>query len=398
MKSKMDTRWMGKLFYIITARKYTTFISVLILVTVIFSSIGLFIHRSIQNLLIEELRYSAENTAVTAASFIEADIAPYEELTRVERYEKGSFDEAYYEKMQNILRDIRKETNIGFIYTMKQVSEDTMMYLLDGEEPSSEHFSPIGEVEKLDAYQKEALSGNGPSSSKMVHWEGWGKFISGNAPIRGEDGQILGLVGVDIGTSTVEALMRRADRIILTVAFLIILIITVSTYKIIEDLSTAYNVDYLTKLYSRRHHDRQLEVHVRRAKKRGSALSIMMIDVDNFKNINDFHGHETGDQMLRYVAEVIRRNLRKTDISSRIGGDEFNIILPGTSLEDTKKVATRILSELEENEEGLKISVSIGAAKWEDTMDSSLLTKTADEAMYKAKESGRNQVQVIQKC
>lgn len=124
----------------------------------------------------------------------------------------------------------------------------------------------------------------------------------------------------------------------------------------------------------------------------------MMIDVDNFKNINDFHGHETGDQMLRYVAEVIRRNLRKTDISSRIGGDEFNIILPGTSLEDTKKVATRILSELEENEEGLKISVSIGAAKWEDTMDSSLLTKTADEAMYKAKESGRNQVQVIQKC
>jgi len=95
------------------------------------------------------------------------------------------------------------------------------------------------------------------------------------------------------------------------------------------------------------------------------------------------------------VAGVIGKNLRKTDISSRIGGDEFNIILPGTSLEDAKKVASRIISDLESRQDDLKVSVSIGVAKWEKTMNSSMLTKTADQAMYKAKQSGRNQVQVV---
>lgn len=121
----------------------------------------------------------------------------------------------------------------------------------------------------------------------------------------------------------------------------------------------------------------------------------MMIDVDDFKAINDYYGHEAGDRMLKYVAGVISSNLRKTDISSRIGGDEFNIILPGTSLEDTKKIASRIISDLESRQDQHKVSVSIGVAKWEKSMDSLILTKMADQAMYKAKESGRNQVQVV---
>lgn len=396
MKQKRNSSWMEPIFSSISSRKYKIFLTILLLVTLVISGIGLLIHRSVQRLLIEELRYAALNTAITAASFIEGEIEPYKAFTDVEAYMEGSYDEEYYEKMSSIFKAIKEETNLGFIYTMKKASEDTVMYLLDGEDPESATFSPLGSVEKMDYYMNEVLTTDRPISTRLIRWEGWGDYITGLAPIMDKNENSIGFVGVDIGTETIAKMMDRVDRVIYVVALFLILLVTFYTYKIIEDRSTAYNEDYLTKLYSRRHHDRQLEMHIRKLNRKGGDLSIMMIDVDDFKTINDYYGHEAGDKMLKYVAGVIRRNLRKTDISSRIGGDEFNIILPGTSLDDTKKIASRIISDLESRQDDFKVSVSIGVAKWEKSMDSSILTKMADQAMYKAKESGRNQVQVIE--
>lgn len=380
----------------ISARRITLLISTFLLMSLIFSGIGFAIQRSIQQLLTEELRHSALNTAIAASAFIEADLAPYEALWEKDSYETGDYDALYYQKMQTILRDIRKETNVAFIYTMKKAAEEKVMYLLDGEDPESALFSPIGTLEKMDPYQKSVLDGKGPGSTGMLFWEGWGEFITGNAPIRSDDGRILGFVGVDIGTATVTALMSRVDLVIRLVAVLMILLSTLYTYRIVEDRFKAYHEDYLTKLYNRRHHDRQLEMQIRKVRKKGGFLSVMMIDVDHFKNINDDHGHETGDRMLRYVADVIRRNLSITDVCSRIGGDEFNVILPGVSLEETKKAAAGILKELEFQQGDLKVSVSIGAAQWKENMDRSMLTEAADQAMYEAKRAGRNQVYVLE--
>lgn len=394
MEQKKNSSWMEPLFYSISSRKLSIFLTILLLVMLVFTGIGILIHGSVQRLLIEELRYTALNTAVTAASFIEGEIEPYEAFTEAEAYTEGSYDADYYDKMQSIFRKIKKETNLGFIYTMKKVSDDTVMYLLDGEDPKTTQFSPLGSTEKMDAYMKEVLYENRAVGTHLIHWEGWGDYITGLAPIKGENENVIGFAGVDIGTDTIVKMMKKVDRVILLVAVFIIILVTFYTYKIIEDRSTAYNEDYLTKLYSRRHHDRQLEMHIKKLNRKGGELSIMMIDVDDFKTINDFYGHEAGDKMLKYVAGVIGSNLRKTDISSRIGGDEFNIILPDTSLEDAKKAALRIISDLESKQDDLKVSVSIGVAKWEKSMNSSILTKTADQAMYKAKQSGRNQVQV----
>lgn len=395
MEHKKNSFWMEPLFSTISSRKYKVFLTILILVTMVFSGIGILIHRSVQRLLIENLSYASLDTAVTAASFIEGEIEPYEAFSEVETYTEGFYDADYYNKMQKIFRKIKEETNLGFIYTMKKVSDETVMYLLDGESPESDQFSPLGSTEKMDSYMKGVLSGKRSVSTQLIRWEGWGDYITGLAPITNRNEIVIGFVGVDIGTETIVKMMDRVDSVIRVVAVFIIILVTFYTYKIIEDRSKAYNEDYLTKLYSRRHHDRQLDMHIRKLNRKGGDLSIMMIDVDDFKTINDFYGHEAGDKMLKYVAGVIKGNLRKTDISSRIGGDEFNIILPGTSLEDTEKVALRIISDLESRKDELKVSVSIGVAKWEKSMDSSILTKIADQAMYKAKESGRNQVQVV---
>lgn len=380
----------------ISLRKYTLFISTFLLMSLIFSGIGFAIQRSIQGLLTEELRHSAVNTAIAAAAFIEADLAPYEALWEKDSYESGSYDAVYYQKMQRILRQIRKETNVAFIYTMKKVSEDTVLYLLDGEDPESAFFSPIGTTEKMDPYQRSVLEGHGAESTGMLHWEGWGEFLTGNAPIRSVDGEVLGFVGVDISTETVIGLMKRVDLLIRLVAVFLILLSTIYTFKILEDRFKAYHEDYLTKLYNRRHHDRQLEMQIRKARKKGGRLSVMMIDVDHFKSINDDHGHEAGDRMLRYVADVIRRNLSITDVCSRIGGDEFNIILPGATLSDAEKVAARILEALEAPQGDLRVSVSIGAAAWQEAMDPAMLSEAADRAMYEAKRAGRNQFQGIE--
>ncbi|HSR04161.1 MAG TPA: hypothetical protein VLM88_06210, partial [Proteiniclasticum sp.] len=132
---------MEPLFSSISSRKQTIFLTILLLVMLVFSGIGILIHRSVQRLLIEDLRYATLNTAVTAASFIGGEIEPYEAFTEAEAYTEGFYDADYYNKMQNIFRKIKKETNLGFIYTMKKVSDDTVMYLLDGEDPESTQFS-----------------------------------------------------------------------------------------------------------------------------------------------------------------------------------------------------------------------------------------------------------------
>src|SRR5690554_2642082 len=213
MKRNHHPFWLESLFSMFTARKQTLFLTILLLVTLVFSGIGVFIHRGVQRLLIEELGHSAVNTAMTAASFIEADLKPYEALTKVKSYEEGAFDSLYYAKMQRTSQDIRKKTSASFVYTMKKVSEEEVMYLLDGEDPASALFSPVGTIEKMDEHQRSVLLGKGAAGTDLLYWEGWGEFITGNAPIRDQKGNVLGLVGVDIGTGTVTALMEGVDML-----------------------------------------------------------------------------------------------------------------------------------------------------------------------------------------
>lgn len=156
--------------------------------------------------------------------------------------------------------------------------------------------------------------------------------------------------------------------------------------------------DGLTRLYNSRHYFERLGSEIERAVRYDSFLSLILLDIDDFKQYNDTYGHPEGDKALARLGEVIRESLRKTDSAYRYGGEEFTVILPETEGESAVNVAERIRSGFESlifspapGEEVHK-TVSIGVAQYRPHEELSSFMNRADKAMYQAKEQGKNRV------
>lgn len=164
-----------------------------------------------------------------------------------------------------------------------------------------------------------------------------------------------------------------------------------------EKLATMAKTDCLTGIYNRRYLDQRLQEELDRCRRHGSPLSILLLDIDHFKKINDTYGHLCGDYALRGIATELRRSLRSIDILGRYGGEEFCCILPETPLDQACKLAERCRAEISAAplcciDQQLTVTASIGVAGQlsGDTMDR--LIKRADDALYQAKHQGRNRV------
>lgn len=155
--------------------------------------------------------------------------------------------------------------------------------------------------------------------------------------------------------------------------------------------------DPLTTLYNRRYFEECMKKEVTRAKRMNQAFSLISLDLDHLKQINDKYGHSIGDAAIKAISDVLKKNARSIDIAARMGGEEFNVLLPGVDLDGGKIAAERIRAAIEECpvEEIGHITASIGVATFlnhSDDMDE--LLELADQAMYSAKKNGRNQVRV----
>jgi len=153
--------------------------------------------------------------------------------------------------------------------------------------------------------------------------------------------------------------------------------------------------DGLTGLYNHRHFHERLDQEISRNTRFGTVFSLIMLDIDHFKNFNDSYGHLAGDEVLRKVAECVRTSIRTMDMAFRYGGEEFTIILPETLLNDAKIVAERIRKSIEARAGSgdNPITASFGVACWPmDGMTNEEIISVADAAMYKAKQQGRNRI------
>ncbi len=169
--------------------------------------------------------------------------------------------------------------------------------------------------------------------------------------------------------------------------------------RLIENLERLSRTDSLTGLMNRRALTENLTYEIDRAKRYGSDLSLVLCDMDSFKEINDRHGHDTGDRALQLLSKAFESIIRKSDIAGRFGGDEFMLILPETNIGGAESLAFKILSDLKlidlRSADGrpIPLSMSIGVASMagaDDSIDS--LIKRADDAMYASKQGGRSRV------
>ena len=158
--------------------------------------------------------------------------------------------------------------------------------------------------------------------------------------------------------------------------------------------------DFLTGLYNRRHFEQELAHEVDRAARYGSPGAVLLIDVDNFKTVNDTFGHMAGDDLLKGIAGLLKHRMRHTDILARVGGDEFAVLLPQTNATQATAVADDFVKALDKQaamlaNQSIRITASVGVASFDDISDAEVLAR-ADVAMYAAKQAGRNRFIVYQ--
>lgn len=160
-------------------------------------------------------------------------------------------------------------------------------------------------------------------------------------------------------------------------------------------------VDGLTGLYVRRYFDARLREELERARRFQGSFGLILLDVDDFKALNDTHGHPLGDKVLRELAQTVRRHLRAVDIPARYGGEELAVILPRASLLETHAVAERIREEIAQmavphDGGALRVTASLGVACWPESGegDAADIVHRADVALYRAKQAGKNRVEI----
>ncbi len=163
-----------------------------------------------------------------------------------------------------------------------------------------------------------------------------------------------------------------------------------------EAVQRVANTDFLTGISNRRHLYEVLEQEVEEALQKERSVSLIMFDLDHFKRINDTHGHDVGDDLLKSVASLAGRNLRKSDQLGRWGGEEFLILTPETTLERAEFVADRLKLAIETGSfKGDTVTASFGVVTHRPGETVKTLLKRADEALYLAKENGRNRVETL---
>jgi diguanylate cyclase (GGDEF)-like protein len=167
--------------------------------------------------------------------------------------------------------------------------------------------------------------------------------------------------------------------------------------RIEEKLAQAATTDSLTGLMNRGAMLDQLRYHVSRYSRNRISFVILLIDLDNFKDINDTHGHDVGDQVLKEVGEDLRRSTRSQDLVSRWGGEEFLILLPDTDLNGGRVLAEKVRKSAAEKgfsagASALHLTVSIGVSEYREGLSLERCIKDADTALYQAKHQGRNRV------
>lgn len=209
--------------------------------------------------------------------------------------------------------------------------------------------------------------------------------------LTGNADEALGVQSVECGAQDYVAKSMVAGELLARIVRF-----SIARNKQILFYKSAARTDALTGLGNRRALDEHLQRMYAEFVRYGNRFTLLMLDIDHFKKINDQHGHRTGDYVLTEVAQVLLRNIRQMDVAARFGGEEFSILLSQSTAGSAERVAQRMLRDVAAHamsfeRASLSVQVSIGLAECSWGIDPNLLLEQADQALYAAKRNGRNQ-------
>lgn len=342
------------------------------------------------------------------------------------RMREGVEPNAFLETIPGLKVTIRDED--GQKYTLKNPALVTREISEIGQHERILKFhitslTPLNSKNAPDTFEEESLNRFRSGLKEVYRFEGKGSdhYFRYMAPLMTkpaclkchgfqgyEVGDIRGGISVSIpATRTYHEINENkiitfftALSIFVSVLIVIVSISRKCLIKLEENQEKLYELatrDSLTGVLNRREGFRRFSEELSRTKRTGEPLSLMMIDIDHFKGINDNYGHQLGDEVLKEVTSTILKTLRDYDLMMRYGGEEFTILLPSTALEKAIEVAERARENIESMDkflnhgiEGITISIGVSQLILDDTLD--MLISKADTALYIAKERGRNSV------
>lgn len=371
---------------------------ILVVITALMAVPALVISRHHLSFVVDELQLRAEGIAASTAIMMQDHAPAYRRLIEAPSFEDLDEEEVrFYHSMQGRLRQILTQTDADFMFTERWIDDETVAYVLDGSDPASGDFSELGDLDFMQPEERIAFLERKTLSTELITDPVWGDFVTAFSPIIDPvSNELLGLVGVDYSAGTAYRL-NRSMNVIIAISFLSLILLTSLGIYVMFLLSYRISMeDFLTKLPSRRFHQKKLHDEILHGERNGTTFSLMMIDIDWFKQVNDTAGHAQGDRLLVAIAQVLRNHARSVDNCSRYGGDEFAIILPDFDWKKALATARKIKEAVSRIDamENVKASLSIGIAQWERGVDEAAITECADQALYAAKAAGRGLIRV----
>lgn len=363
-----------------------------------------------------------------------------------------------YRTVLRSLRDIRaRHPGLRYVYTMRAHPNPKHWSFIVDAEVDPDLIAHLGEEYDVSPFPEMRHGLLMPSADYEPAWDKWGCFLSGYAPVKDHSGRTVALLGMDMTAadviqqersvlhymlivmlaslaiswflarslshffadpirklakaanavaegqlSTQVEIQGSGELVMLTSAFNSMTASLRANRRRLIELS---NTDFLTFLGNHRHFQERLSQEISRATRHHRPLSLLMFDLDHFRNVNAGYSHQGGDELLCSVAKLIKESLRDSDIPTRYGGEEFAIILPETGKAEAFEVAERIREKIEghsfeiqasDNPLQVKLTISAGVAEFPtDTAEKEGLVLAADTAMFRAKHTSRNRVCVF---
>lgn len=295
-----------------------------------------------------------------------------------------------------ILSKLANATNVTYVYTM--IEENGSVYFTSSSATDKELSTGENLTHFFDLYDeaspaiKNVFSKHTPTYDNTP--DKWGTFRSIIIPMKSPNGNFYA-VGADIPIDSINRMLNEQLVKHFLFAFGLFFFSFITLLWRLHHINKLAYFDSLTGLPNRTELTHRSDYILGTAKRKVSTFAVMFMDLDHFKEINDTLGHNVGDELLALVAKRLRSDLRKMDTISRMGGDEFILLLPDTDAEGASRVAQKLLDRLTGpyyiKQHELTITASIGIALYPiDGEDIETLSKNADAAMYSAKQEGRN--------